>query len=361
MELKQSTILLSQYLLISTFVTIAAATFFGLGATTPDAGNPQQFDAYWNVPSFICHKYGVKFENLKTFGIHQNANDEFRGEEIVILYDPGMFPALLSDKNGAVTKRNGGVPQEGDLKEHLEIFRKHLIKQIPDESFNGIGVIDFESWRPIFRQNWASLEPYKTLSIKLERAKHPIWSDAAIKKEAKRRFEKFGRIFMEETLKIAKKLRSKATWGYYGYPHCFNYTPGQRTAHCSRQTMVENDEMSWLFTLEDVQMPSLYLRQEIREMDRMGFVKGRVSEALRMAEKSKQVLPYYWFKYQDHRDNFLSKEDTENTINTIASLGANGMIIWGSSEDTNTEEKCKNLQQYVKDVLGPAIKRIKQQ
>lgn len=71
-----------------------------LGATTPDAGNPQQFDAYWNVPSFICHKYGVKFENLKTFGIHQNANDEFRGEEIVILYDPGMFPALLSDKNG---------------------------------------------------------------------------------------------------------------------------------------------------------------------------------------------------------------------------------------------------------------------
>jgi len=144
--------------------------------------------------------------------------------------------------SGVVTKRNGGVPQEGDLKEHLEIFRKHLIKQIPDESFSGIGVIDFESWRPIFRQNWASLEPYKTLSIKLEREQHPIWSDAAIKKEAKRRFEKYGRIFMEETLKTAKKLRPKATWGYYGYPHCFNYTPGQRTAHCSRQTMEENDE-----------------------------------------------------------------------------------------------------------------------
>jgi len=73
---------------------------FSLGTTTPEAGNPQQFDVYWNVPSFVCHKYGVKFENLKNFGIHQNANDEFRGEEIVILYDPGMFPALLSDKNG---------------------------------------------------------------------------------------------------------------------------------------------------------------------------------------------------------------------------------------------------------------------
>lgn len=122
-------------------------------------------------------------------------------------------------------------------------------------------------------------------------------------------------------------------------------------------------------------------------MDRMDFVKGRVSEALRMAEKSlrkQQVLPYYWFKYQDHRDNFLSKvssfdlletprehhtdsknlfvqKDTENMVNTIASIGANGMIIWGSSEDVNTERKCKNLQQYVKSILGPALKRIKQQ
>lgn len=140
-----------------------------------------------------------------------------------------------------MTKRNGGVPQEGNLKEHLETFRKHLTTQIPDESFSGIGIIDFESWRPIFRQNWASLEPYKTLSIKLEREKHPFWSEAAVKKEAKRRFEKSGRIFMEETLKMAKKLRPKAKWGYYGYPHCFNQTPGQQSVHCNRQTMMEND------------------------------------------------------------------------------------------------------------------------
>lgn len=139
-------------------------------------------------------------------------------------------------------KRNGGVPQEGDLKVHLEVFRKHLVTQIPDESFGGVGVIDFESWRPIFRQNWASLEPYKTLSIKLERERHPVWSDAAIKKEAKRRFEKYGRVFMQETLRLAKKLRPKAAWGYYGYPHCFNQTPGQRTARCDRQAMLENDE-----------------------------------------------------------------------------------------------------------------------
>lgn len=345
---------------ILAFATAAAATFFGSSPTTPEVAQPRQFDAYWNVPSFMCHKYGIKFESLKDFGIRQNAGDIFRGEKITILYDPGMFPALLTNKNGDVTRRNGGVPQEGDLKAHLEVFRKHLITQIPDDSFSGVGVIDFESWRPIFRQNWASLEPYKTLSIKLERERHPFWSDAAIKKEAKRRFEKHGRIFMEETLKMAKKLRPKAAWGYYGYPHCFNQTPGQPSAHCNRQTMLENDGMSWLFELEDVHMPSVYLRQQIKEVDRAGFVKGRVSEALRIAEKSarkQRVLPYTWFKYQDHRDNFVSKKDTESTINTIA-VGADGLIIWGSSEDTDTEQKCKDLQRHVSEILGPAIKRL---
>jgi len=68
--------------------------------------------------------------------------------------------------------------------------------------------------------------------------------------------------------------------------------------------------MSWLFELEDAYMPSVYLRRNIKEVDRVGFVKGRVSEALRVAGRSarrQRVLPYTWFKYQDHRDDFLSK------------------------------------------------------
>lgn len=46
----------------------------------------------------------------------------FRGEKITILYDPGMFPAL-GTKN---ERRNGGVPQEGNLTKHLDIYRAHI-------------------------------------------------------------------------------------------------------------------------------------------------------------------------------------------------------------------------------------------
>lgn len=54
-----------------------------------------------------------------------------------------------------------------------------------------------------------------------------------------------------------------------------------------------------------------------------------------------------------------AQKDTENTFGVIANLGADGLIIWGSSEDTNTEQKCKDLLQYVRETLGPTIKRIK--
>lgn len=49
----------------------------------------------------MCHKYGLRFEEVsEKYGILQNWMDKFRGEEIAILYDPGMFPALLKDSNG---------------------------------------------------------------------------------------------------------------------------------------------------------------------------------------------------------------------------------------------------------------------
>ena len=84
--------------------------------------------------------------------------------------------------------------------------------------------------------------------------------------------------------------------------------------------------MSWLFTLEDVHLSSVYLRQEIRGEDRVGFVKGRVSEALRIADKispKQQVLPYYWFKYQDNRHTFLSEVSPSEFVETFASD-----IVW---------------------------------
>ncbi|XP_071870643.1 hyaluronidase isoform X1 [Bombus fervidus] len=340
------------------------AFFLGFIPTSPKNNETvREFNVYWNVPTFMCHKYGLHFEEVsERYGILQNSMDNFRGDEIAILYDPGMFPALLTDPNGKVVTRNGGVPQEGNLTKHLEVFREHLINQIPDKSFHGVGVIDFESWRPIFRQNWASLQPYKKLSIEIVRREHPFWDNHSVEQEAKRRFEKYGKLFMEETLKAAKQIRPSASWGYYAYPYCYNLTPNQHSSQCDSATMLENDKMSWLFELEDVLLPSVYFRLNLTSSERVGLVGGRVREALRIAKQMairKKVLPYYWYKYQDKRDMYLSKDDLEATLRKIMDLGADGLILWGSSNDINTKQKCVEFKEYVNNELGPIVDRIR--
>lgn len=36
-------------------------------------------------------------------------------------------------------------------------------------------------------------------------------------------------------------------------------------------------------------------------------------------------------------------------------MGADGMILWGSSDDVNSKEKCENLKKYIETVLGPIL------
>lgn len=63
--------------------------------------NSWGFKFYWNAPTFMCHQYGINFiEVTRDYGIIQNNNDSFRGNKIAILYDPGMFPALINNSSG---------------------------------------------------------------------------------------------------------------------------------------------------------------------------------------------------------------------------------------------------------------------
>lgn len=99
----------------------------------------ERFKVFWNVPSFQCHKYGVNFTSVSAeWGITQNPEDSFRGEEVAILYDPGLFPALLPTTVGRSPElRNGGVPQQGDLALHLSRFQEDVDKLLPDTRFSG--------------------------------------------------------------------------------------------------------------------------------------------------------------------------------------------------------------------------------
>ncbi len=122
------------------------------------------------------------------------------------MYDPGLFPAILDDNS----TRNGGVPQSGDLKIHLEKFELDVDKQIPDKENSGLAIIDFELWRPVYRQNFGKFLPYKDLSIKLIGAANPQFTKEEAMDEAQRVFTESAKTFMLETIKLGKQLRPNA-------------------------------------------------------------------------------------------------------------------------------------------------------
>lgn len=138
-------------------------------------------------------------------------------------------------------KRNGGVPQSGSITEHLNVFRQHIDELVPDVHNDGLAVIDFESWRPVYRQNFGTLQPYKDLSVQLEKQKHPRWPQRRIDSEASEQFENAGRVFMERSIEVARTMRPNAKWGYYGLPYCFNGR-GDSIENCPREVQRENDE-----------------------------------------------------------------------------------------------------------------------
>ncbi|CAG9858168.1 unnamed protein product [Phyllotreta striolata] len=319
---------------------------------------PAEILVYWNVPTFQCDAHQLNFSGLvEKFGIVQNQNGRFWGRMVNILYDPGRFPALL--RNGS---RNGGVPQEGDLAEHLKAFQESLDDVVPDESFAGIGIIDFESWRPVFRQNFGSLTNYRRASVALEREKHPGWSEKELEHEAARRFEGGARKFMENTLVAAKRARPRAFWGYYAYPYCFNMSPNSMREACPKEVTAENDRTKWLFKLVDNFHPSLYLQKlRMNASQKVQMIEGRINEAHRISEKFNirpRIVPYYWFKYQDKHQQFVTKQDLFESFIALASFKIDGLVIWGSSNDVNTRKKCHELYHYIDNVLGPLIKHI---
>jgi hyaluronoglucosaminidase len=59
--------------------------------------------------------------------------------------------------------------------------------------------------------------------------------------QANYRYTINARSFLLETLRLAKLLRPRAKWGYYGYPFCFNYTPNNNRAVCEAGVVTDND------------------------------------------------------------------------------------------------------------------------
>uniref|UniRef100_A0A3P9D747 Hyaluronidase n=1 Tax=Maylandia zebra TaxID=106582 RepID=A0A3P9D747_9CICH len=325
-------------------ITLALA----LPPTEPPLINNHSFVAIWNAPVEHCKRLHIPLDTAAFQSVTTPA--AVPGQFLTIFYEDrlGHYPRADSVKHKFYS---GGVPQNGNLTEHLARAQKQINHYISQDSSPGLAVIDWESWRPLWDQNWGSKRIYQKLSISRTLQMLPFLSLEQILKLAKKQFQRAGRHFMEKTISLGTGERPNRRWGFYLFPDCYNYGWNKLgyTGECSHKTHKQNNQMLWLWERSTALFPSVYLHQNLRNSPRAAlFVRNRVLEALRVAALPKRpyVMPVYvYFSF------LLFQRDLISTIGESAALGASGVIIWGGAS-------CDALSKYLRSTLNPYIANV---
>ncbi|XP_062852766.1 hyaluronidase-1 [Trichomycterus rosablanca] len=316
------------------------------------------FFTVWNAPTQSCGSlYGVDLD-LSIFDIIHNQNQTFTGNNITIFYSDklGLYP-YYTKLNESV---NGGVPQNSSLNDHLCQAKADLQKNIPDEDFQGLAVIDWENWRPLWDRNWDTKEIYRKGSRTLVRAKHPDWGPEQIEAQSVKDFEGAARAFMEDTLKLGRDKRPSGLWGYYGFPDCYNYQYKKNSTYrgeCPPMEVKRNNKMAWLWDISSALYPNIYLDLSLkgRGRDILLYTKYRIMEAMRIGQQVSQIhpviIPYARIVYTFSLE-FLSQEDLVHTIGESVALGSAGVVLWGDASYSKNKSTCTTVKDYIDNILG---------
>ncbi|KAK5863286.1 hypothetical protein PBY51_000327 [Eleginops maclovinus] len=327
------------------------------------------FVVVWNMPTAQCHTRHNIHLDLSAFDIVENREQRFLGQKMTIFYRDrlGKYPYLSRGGENV----NGGIPQLSDLSAHLSLARSQISAYL-QSNFDGLAVIDWEEWRPLWERNFGTKMEYRRQSKLLVRQERPDLSERATTLLAKKTFEENAQKFMEGTLRMAVTDRPKGLWGFYGFPACFNNqkqkTDKSYTGRCHAGTEEQNDHLSWLWHQSTALYPSIYLPPGLAgSTDAALMVRHRLLEALRVASvwhhgnntnQATPVLPYARLAFT-HTLTFLNKTDLVHTLGESAALGAAGVVLWGEMKFAQSKNQCILLKDYVHTVLGPFVQSLR--
>uniref|UniRef100_A0A452IYV1 Hyaluronidase n=1 Tax=Gopherus agassizii TaxID=38772 RepID=A0A452IYV1_9SAUR len=275
------------------------------------------FIVAWNAPTQDCKpRFQVQLD-FSLFDLDASPNEGFVDQNLTIFYKErlGLYPYY--DKQQVAV--NGGVPQNSSLRDHLDRLQEGIRRYIRSEAKEGLAVIDWEEWRPIWIRNWQNKDIYRKNSRKLVLSQHPDWQEDMVNKEAQYEFESSARGFMLHTLQHAKSYRPKHLWGYYLFPDCYNHdyskNPDSYTGRCPDVEETRNDRLSWLWKESTALYPSIYLDQVLASSENgRKFVRSRVMEALRISHQHHDGYSLPVFVYT--RPTYSRKLDVLSRIGT---------------------------------------------
>ncbi|XP_029952177.1 hyaluronidase PH-20-like isoform X2 [Salarias fasciatus] len=341
----------------------SASSSAALPATEPPMIHGHPFVAIWNAPTEQCAQLDIPLDTAAFQAVTTTA--AIPGQFLTIFYEDrlGFYPKVDTSKRQLYS---GGIPQTGNLTEHLAKARGQIDHYISQDSSPGLAVIDWESWRPLWEQNWGSKQIYQKLSVAHAVLMAPFLSSKQISTLAKRQFQQAGRRFMERTISLGVRERPSRRWGFYLFPDChnYNYDESSYTGRCSKKTQKKNDQLLWLWQRSTALFPSIYLPLSLKNSAQAAmFVRNRVQEALRVAALAKRpyTVPIYAYArpmYRIQTQKFLSQKDLVSTVGESAALGASGVVMWGSVKDYSSKADCQALSDYLTTTFSPYVANV---
>uniref|UniRef100_A0A8C0ZN80 Hyaluronidase n=1 Tax=Castor canadensis TaxID=51338 RepID=A0A8C0ZN80_CASCN len=289
----------------------------------------------WNAPTEFCSGKFNEPLDMSLFFLTGSPRKTATGQGVTIFYTDrlGYYPHI----DVSLTSVHGGIPQLGSLQDHLAKAQKDILHYMPIDNV-GLAVIDWEDWRPTWERNWKPKDIYKNKSIELVQQRNVNLNVTEATKIAKEEFEKAGRSFMEDSLKLGKSLRPNHLWGFYLFPDCYNHNNRKPNynGQCPDKELQRNDALNWIWEESTALYPSIYLKSDLRSSQQAAlFVRNRVQEAIRVSKvaDAKSPLPifvYIRLVFTDLTMEFLSEEDLVHTIGETIALGASGIVVWGT-------------------------------
>uniref|UniRef100_UPI0037E72083 hyaluronidase PH-20-like isoform X1 n=2 Tax=Semicossyphus pulcher TaxID=241346 RepID=UPI0037E72083 len=338
-------------------------TIFALPPTEPPLIQRHPFVAIWNAPTDKCRQLHIPLDTAAFQAV--TTPKIVPGQFLTIFYEErlGLYPKVDTAKHKIY---RGGVPQKGNLTEHLTKAKGQIDKYISQDSSPGLAVIDWESWRPLWDRNWGTNRIYHKLSITQAMQMAPFLSMKEITNLAKRNFQHAGRRFMKKTLNLGIRERPSRLWGFYLFPDCYNYDWKKTgyTGKCSAKVQKQNDQLLWLWEYSTALFPCIYLHLKLRNSPKATlFARNRVQEAMRVAKLPKRpyTVPIYVYLrplYRQQTVKFQSQKDLVSTIGESAALGASGVVMWGGTKDYNNKGSCLSLSEYLESTLNPYIANV---
>ncbi|XP_031236637.1 hyaluronidase PH-20 [Mastomys coucha] len=317
----------------------------------------------WNVPTERCVGNVDNPIDLSFFSLIGSPRKTATGQPVTLFYVDrlGLYPHI--DANQA--EHHGGIPQKGNLRNHLAKAKTDIEYYIPQDKL-GLAIIDWEEWRPTWLRNWKPKDIYRNKSIELVQSMKPGISITDATQKAKEQFEEAGKKFMEGTLHLGKLVRPKHLWGYYLFPDCYNnkFQDPKYNGHCPDVEKQRNDGLSWLWKESTGLYPSVYLKKDLKSNRQAAlYVRYRVVESIRVSRFRDELNPVPIFVYirlvfTDRVSEFLLEDDLVNTIGEIIALGPSGIIIWDAMSLAQRAAGCPILHKYMQTTLNPYIVNV---